>query len=280
MELIINGERIEQQAVDQEIRRVRMNEPGLSEKKAKDRAVQFLTRRILLVQEAEKSPEEVSDAEVGEEFNRLLAQHGGAKAFYGRFNLSPKDEPAVRRDLARQLGVDKLIGRLTGSVRKPTDEEIRAEYDKDPEAYRFEEAVKASHIVMSPGGQDSEDVYSRMVEVRKKLLSGADFAETADEYSGCSDAGGDLGMFGRGKMVEEFETVVFSMEPEEISPVFRTQFGYHVAKVFERRPAKQKTFEEAKNEIFTALYEEKKEAALAVWTKKKSAASQIVVKDG
>ena len=277
MDIVINGERIENEVYDQEIKRLRMSEPGLSEKKASERAVEQLTSRTLLRQEAEERFSDVSEAEIGEEYNKLLAQHGGAKAFFQRYHLTPKDEPAVKRDLGRQIRVERLLDEITSTVAKPTSEELQSRYDENRDAYAFEEMVKASHIVKSPEGQTTEATYSEMVAIRKKLQAGADFAQTADEHSGCNDRGGDLGFFGRGKMVEEFETVVFSMDAGEISPVFRTQFGYHVVKVFERRPAAQKSFEEAKEEIFAQMLNERKESSVTGWVKKRKSEAKIIV---
>ncbi len=277
MDIIINGEKLGKEAYDQEIRRIQMSEPGLNEKRLSERAVELITDRTLLRQEAEHRFPEIASTEIAEEFNKLIAQHGGAKAFYQRYKLTPKDEPAVKLDLGRQIKIERLLDEITSSAEKPSIDEIKARYDENSDAYAFVEMVKASHIVKSPDGQDPEAIYSEMITIRKKLMDGADFAKTADEHSGCNDRGGDLGFFGRGKMVEEFETVVFSMEPREISPVFRTQFGYHVAKVFERRPAAKKSFEEAKEEIFTRLLDERKEVFVAGWVKKRKATSQIVV---
>jgi parvulin-like peptidyl-prolyl isomerase len=277
VDIIINGEKIASEVFDQEMRRLQMAEPGLNEKKASDRAVEQLTSRTLLRQEAERRFTEISEAEIGEEYNKLLAQHGGAKAFFQRYKLTPKDEPAVKLDLGRQIRVERLLDEITSTVDKPSSEEIQSTYDENKEAYASDEMVKASHVVKSPEGQDPESTYSEMVAIRKKLQSGADFAQIADEHSGCNDRGGDLGFFGRGKMVEEFETVVFSMEPGEISPVFRTQFGYHVVKVFERRPAAQKSFEEAKEEIFVQLLNERKESSVTGWVKTRKSEAQIVV---
>ena len=89
-----------------------------------------------------------------------------------------------------------------------------------------------------------------------------------------------MGYFPRGKMVDEFETVVFSMEPGEVSPVFKTQFGYHVAKVFDRKPKRLLSFEEAKKDVIEAVGGKKREEKIQTWVKKKREQASIVVTDG
>jgi peptidyl-prolyl cis-trans isomerase D len=87
---------------------------------------------------------------------------------------------------------------------------------------------------------------------RKAAAGGADFADLARRFSqepGASSSGGDLGWFGRGRMVKEFETAAFALKAGEVSPVVKSQFGYHVIRVEERKAAGTKPFAEVKEEI-------------------------------
>lgn len=83
----------------------------------------------------------------------------------------------------------------------------------------------ARHILVSSEAQCEE--------LKQKILAGADFAEMARQYSACPSGaqGGDLGRFGRGMMVPEFDKVVFSAPLNEVQGPVKTQFGYHLLEV-------------------------------------------------
>ena len=87
------------------------------------------------------------------------------------------------------------------------------------------------------------------------------FEEAAAQYSSCpsKQAGGDLGQFGRGQMVPEFEEAVFAMEIGEISEPVKTQFGYHLIKLTERIAERDSSLEEVKNEIRNRCITEKQD---------------------
>jgi peptidyl-prolyl cis-trans isomerase D len=141
-----------------------------------------------------------------------------------------------------------------------TDAEIRRRYDANRDSYRQEEQVKARHIIFMTrdSGKDVEQkaktrADSLLAAIRK---DGGDFTELAKRFSeepGAPTSGGDLGWFGRGAMVKEFETAAFAMKPGEISPVVKTQFGYHIIKLEDRKAAGQRPFEEVRGEIRTQI---------------------------
>lgn len=90
--------------------------------------------------------------------------------------------------------------------------------------------IRASHILVSNQGKDDETAKAEIEAVRTRIADGDDFAAVAEEVSDCPSGrqGGDLGMFGRGMMVPEFETAAFDLEVGGLSDVVETDFGYHV----------------------------------------------------
>ena len=89
--------------------------------------------------------------------------------------------------------------------------------------------VRCSHILVSTQEEANH--------IAKELKAGKDFGELAKKYSSCPSgrSGGDLGFFGKGQMVKEFEVAAFAMKPGEISAPVKTQFGYHLIKVTEKK---------------------------------------------
>jgi len=160
-----------------------------------------------------------------------------------------------------RYGLDYVLVRvpLPDSVRIP-ESEIRRAYDANRNAYRQEEQVKARHILFltREGARDASPDADQKARARADSLlaairkEGGDFAELARRFSqepGASTSGGDLGWFGRGRMVKEFEEAAFALKPGELSPVVRTQFGYHIIKVEDRKAAGVRPYSEMRDEI-------------------------------
>lgn len=147
-----------------------------------------------------------------------------------------KEKIAAMKD---QLAKQEIIERFLKTA--VTDSMVDAEYDKMAKEMKGQQEVKASHILV-----DSEEKAS---EVKKKLSKGAKFADVAKEFSkdeGTKASGGALGYFTKGQLVPEFEQKAFSMKVGEISDPVKTQFGWHVIKVEDKRAVKLPTKDEAK----------------------------------
>ena len=175
-----------------------------------------------------------------------------------RRNLYEAD-PAFREQLARLK--DSLLISFAGEKALAgvtvTDAEAKAYYDENKEQFNQGETVNASHILVSTE-EKAREIYA-------EIASGAkSFEEAAKEYSSCpsKENGGNLGDFGRGQMVPEFDTAVFEMEVGEITaePV-KTQFGYHLIKLVSKSESKETPYEEIKEEIKGALIGEKRRKA-------------------
>jgi len=90
--------------------------------------------------------------------------------------------------------------------------------------------VRAAHILRSSDGRGKEAALKEIEDLKAQLDDGADFADLARANSDCPSGsqGGDLGFFGRGAMVPEFETAAFDLEVGEVSGPVETDFGYHL----------------------------------------------------
>jgi len=133
-----------------------------------------------------------------------------------------------------------------------TQDQIKAEYDKQVAAMPTQDEVHARHILVS-----SEDDAKA---IKAQLDAGADFTALAKEKSiepGARDSGGDLGYFTADKMVKPFADAAFKLKVNEISQPIQTQFGWHVIQVLDRRPAAKPTLQDLTPQIAQQLYIQK-----------------------
>jgi peptidyl-prolyl cis-trans isomerase D len=145
--------------------------------------------------------------------------------------------------------LDREQARLKVSV-PPSD--IQRYYNDNIQQYQTPEQVKASHILLKTEGKDEAAVRQKAEEVLKEVKSGGDFAALARKYSeddGSKANGGDLDYFTRGRMVPEFEKVAFTLEPGQVSDLVKSQFGFHIIKVIDKRPGATKPLDEVRSQI-------------------------------
>lgn len=137
-----------------------------------------------------------------------------------------------------------------------TPAEIQSNYNENLQQYQTPEQVRASHILLKTEGKDEATVKKQAEDVLKQVKAGGDFAELAKKYSedeGSKVTGGDLDYFGRGRMVPEFENAAFTMAPGQISDLVKTQYGFHIIKVVDKKAASTRTLDEVRSEIVDQL---------------------------
>lgn len=148
----------------------------------------------------------------------------------------------AKRNLLQQFAVDQAV-----KGAKVSDADAMEYYEKNKDMFKTEEEVRARHILVK------EEEEAR--KIADEIKTGKEFADAAKEYSTCpsSNNGGDLGFFGAGKMVPEFDQAAFALEVGELSHIVKTQFGYHIIKVENKKEATVKPFEEVKHQIVNYL---------------------------
>jgi peptidyl-prolyl cis-trans isomerase C len=148
----------------------------------------------------------------------------------------------LKRRALRELYFEKVI---KGGV---TDADARKIYDDQVKLLKPEEEVSARHILV-----DSE---AEAKALKEKIDKGADFAQLAKENSkdpGSKEDGGNLGYFGHGQMVPQFEEVVFKLQKGQVSDPVKTQFGWHLVKLEDRRVKQPPAFDIVKDRIVQSL---------------------------
>ncbi|MFJ7827706.1 peptidylprolyl isomerase [Psychrobacillus sp. NPDC096623] len=191
-----------------------------------DQAFQLLMIEKVLSNKYEVTKEEVNSqleadkAQLGENFEAMIAQQGYTEESYKKYlELNLLQEKALIEDI------------------EVSEEEIKAEYEN------IKNEINARHVLV-------EDEATAK-KVKAELESGKDFAEVAKEYSteeAAQSTGGELGWFGKGQMVAEFEEVAFGLEKNVISDPVKSNFGYHIIEVTDKRTIKE-SYEDKKAEI-------------------------------
>jgi peptidyl-prolyl cis-trans isomerase C len=171
----------------------------------------------------------------------------------------------LRTDARVQLTIEKLLEAHVAEAAATTDAEARAFYDKNPDKFKVDDKVRASHILLKVDAKAPEasrkQAQSRIAGILKRARSGEDFAALAAKHSqdGSARQGGDLGYFARLEMVPAFSQVAFSLKPGEISDVVTTEFGYHIIKVTDKKAATTVPYEQASKQIVEFLSRQKKQ---------------------
>lgn len=184
----------------------------------------------------------VTDKELDKKLDELKTQLG--ENYEMALAQSGMDEAALKDSIKVQMLQEKAA---LASV-KVTEKEVKEYYDQQkPE-------IHARHILV-------EDEATAK-EIKEKLNKGEDFAKLAKESSkdtGSAENGGDLGWFGQGAMLPEFENAAYALKKDEISEPVKSQYGYHVIQLLDKK--EKKSFEESKAEIEKELKLSKLDAA-------------------
>ena len=154
-----------------------------------------------------------------------------------------KEIEKVEKDILTQMTINKVLSDIV-----ITDEDMKKYYEQNKAQFKKPETISAKHILVS----DMEEANSIKKELDNNSIS---FEEAAKKYSSCpsKEQGGDLGEFGRGMMVPEFEKAAFELEIGEISEPVKTQFGYHIILVESKNEAKEEEFDKVKDMIFNQM---------------------------
>lgn len=147
------------------------------------------------------------------------------------------------------------------AAKVPVDEKAqRAWYAEHKEEFTQPEQVHVRHIIVKPEGRTDAEAQKVLEGVRARLAKGEDFGALAREISeepAAKETGGDLGFFGRGRMAPEFEQAAFGAQAGALVGPIKTQFGWHLIEVLEKRPAGTQPFEQAKPLIAQRLAAER-----------------------
>ncbi|MBI3178880.1 MAG: peptidylprolyl isomerase [Deltaproteobacteria bacterium] len=177
-----------------------------------------------------------------------------------------------RDKLRSQLQRKRLIEFLVQAKVQLKDSDIKRRCEERQHGTQREVRVCASHVLRKipakAGAEEVEKLRARMSQMQAELAAGADFAAYALKYSDDTAApNGDLGCFGRGEMLREFEEMAYRLEVGDVSQVIRTEFGFHIIKVTDRQQASGAdcSDEAVLNNFRNEIYQEEMDRQMNAW---------------
>ncbi len=243
----------------------------------KDKVVNELIVRTLVDQEIAKRHIKVSNADINNELQTMIDKVGSKEQFSAILKRNGVSNEQFKKDLKEEVKVKKLVNMIENV--KISDKDAEVFYKKNTKKFTYPDRVRASHILIlanpmeiaskiksQPENKDLSDTvlkekvmaemqtrYAKALSIQAELKNLPDnFEKTAREQSedvATAKKGGDLGFFAKADMVEPFATQAFSQQPNTISPVIQTQYGYHIIKVTDRMAAGQEPFVKVKDQI-------------------------------
>ena len=229
------------------------------------KALDQLVTYKLLLQATRARKIDVTDEEVESSIKQMRSQLRNEQEFKKALAARGMTLERLKSDTRLDISINKMMEAEAATQPAPADAQVRDFYDKNPDKFKQDEACRASHILFkveeSADAATKNKVKDQAESVLKQARAGADFAQLAKKYSadGSAQEGGDLNFFTKGQMVPAFDQAAFALKPGEISDIVTTQFGYHIIKVTERRPASTVPFEQVSARIKEYLTEQQKQ---------------------
>ena len=174
---------------------------------------------------------------------------------------------AFKKQVEKGLQRRKLVQSAVKTVSKPSEKELREFYQKNVDAYRTPVSYRPGHILFvipkeaTPG--EIQEIKKKCQKALDRIRRGEDFRECALIYSEDASAkeGGDLGFFKKGDLLPVLEKEILRLNVGEVSGIVRTEFGFHIVKLYERKGGDPLPFEEVKEKVETEYYTQETEKA-------------------
>lgn len=254
---IVNGEPVSREEFEKELQRnvqsVDPVEPRSPEQIEPMRRALLdeMIARTLLLQEARKLNIVISPEEVDRRVMRMSADYP-AEGFDEALAQNQLTQTELKRETAALLATEKLFSEHVYPRVAVTEEEIRQYYEEHKAEFQVGERVHAQQIVVK--------TLEEARRIQALLRQGKKFSDLARKYSMSADAkvGGDLGFFQRGQMPPAFDEVAFKLAVGQVSDVVPTEYGFHLFKVLERKPAQKRELADVRAEIEAKLLQYKR----------------------
>lgn len=265
----VNGQPIAKAELERAIRNLEMNAGGNVPAERRAEIYRGVLDQLidvkLLEQEAAARNIKATDDEVARGLEEMKSQAPDADTFAKALTARQMTEADLRDEARQRLTVDKLLVAEVEPRAAVNAQDIEAFYKGNPQFFMQPEAVRASHILVKvePDATAAvkEAARTRAADLLKQVNGGGDFAALAQQHSqdGSAAGGGDLGFFPRGQMVKAFEDTAFGLKPGQVSELVESEFGFHIIKVTDHRPARTVPLAEVNDRIAMALRQQKQQ---------------------
>ena len=247
----------------------------------KKEVLESLINLILMDDYSKELSLEVADAEVEKHYQKAVSNYASKSAYREALKEAELTESDLRTRIRRTLSAQKVVKEHVYPKIIVTDEEVKTYYEENAFEFEHDVQVHAAHILIKvPPFADKDfrqKAKERILAIKKKIDAGEDFAKLAETHSeGPSKVnGGDIGYFGAAQMAPSFETAAFSLKPGEVSDVVTTQFGFHLIKVYDHKPAGMVPFSEAAPMLKQRFFKERLDRQLQKLVENLKAAATI-----
>lgn len=248
----VNGEEITWSQIDKEYATV---PESMKTYITREALLNQTINELVIKQEVDRRGIAIDDAYLAVMIDNVKSQFSDEESF----NQALETYGTTYDELVSQLRLSLQLNKMLETdlpILKVNDSEIGAFFEENKVSLSVPEQVRASHILVN----DSETAE----EIMDLLKGGADFAELAKNYSidtASATYGGELGYFGKGTMIPEFEDAAFGLEIGEVSEPIKSKFGYHIIKLTDKKPAEEaKLDEKTRALIELSLFNEKWDA--------------------
>jgi parvulin-like peptidyl-prolyl isomerase len=277
---VVNGKNIYAEDVDKQLEGIKGQhgdvfkgaEGKKKEKEFKLKIIDNLVSEQLILEEAEKRKIKVSNDEYALKLAEIKKSFPSEEKFNEALKKEGLTEKSLEEIMKKQILIQKVSDKITAGIEIP-ESEIKDYYDKNLDLFKEPEQVKARHILVKTE-KEANDILS-------KLKTGSSFEELAKQYSTDKtnkDQGGDLGWISKGQMAPEFENAAFSLEKGKLSDPVKTQYGFHIIRIDDKKAAEQKSFDTVKVQVAQTLKTQKQREKFQIWVEGVKKKSKIEIK--
>jgi len=266
----VNGEAISKAEFERAIQAVEQRAGGALPAERRDQIVRGLLDQLvglrLLKQEAVSRKITVPDTDIDARIAEIKKQFPSEEVFTQALAARKMTLENLRAEARDEASINRMLADALNEKVTATPEQISTFYQQNLERFKQPDQVKASHILIAvPQGADAATKAAsraKAEEVLKQVKAGKDFAALAKEHSqdpGSAVNGGDLGYFRQGQMVGPFNEVAFTLAPGTVSDLVETQFGFHIIKVIDKKPAQTAPLDQVRDQLKQYLENQNKQ---------------------